>query len=150
MRTIGFRVEPTKVTFAVHDAGRIINLEELKIPNALEVPEKLKYARNSVLDILREYSVEKAIIRIPESTAQQVNVERTQFEAVIQEAFASSQLVKYYTARLVSLAKLNDIEYSDVKKYVSGELVIEPSEKWLSYTNIQREAVLCATGAVNV
>jgi Holliday junction resolvasome RuvABC endonuclease subunit len=150
MRTIGFRVEPAKVTFAIHDEGSIINLEVLKIPNALEVPEKLKYVRNNVLDILREYNVEQAVIRVAELTAQQVSVERLQIEAVIQEAFASSHLAKYSIARLVSLARLIGVAHADVKKYVSGELIIEPAEKWRSYTEIQREAVLCATGAVNV
>ncbi|MEG4010649.1 MULTISPECIES: hypothetical protein [unclassified Microcoleus] len=149
MRTIGFRVEPAKVTYAIQDEGNIINLEVLKIPNALEVPEKLKYVRNTVLDILHEYNIKKAVIRVAESTAKQISVERLQVEAVIQEAFASSHLARYSIARLVSLAKLTDIPYADAKKYVSGELVIEPYEKWRSYTEIQREAVLCAVGAIN-
>lgn len=149
MRTIGFRVEPAKVTFAIQDEDNIINLEVLKLPNALELPEKLKYVRNNVLDILREYNIEKAVIRVAESTAQQISVERLQVEAVIQEAFASSYLARYSIARLVSLAKLTGIAHADVKKYISGELVIEPAEKWRSYKEIQREAILCAIGAVN-
>jgi hypothetical protein len=150
MRTIGFRVEPAKVTFAVHDDGTIINLEVLKLPNALEVPDKLKYVRNNVLDILREYKVEKAVIRATESAAQIPNPARIQIEAVIQEAFASSHLNKYGVAQLVTIAKLNRIPHGDIKKYVSGELSIESADTWASYSDIQREAILCATGAVNV
>jgi hypothetical protein len=55
MNILGIRVEPKKTTFSVisieNENYKIINIELIKIPAALDFPEKLKYIRNCVLDI---------------------------------------------------------------------------------------------------
>jgi len=152
MRMIGFRVEPVKVTFAVYDEKekQIINVEALKVPEALELPERLKYIRNNVLDILREYDIQKAVIRVTESSAQRPNKERLQSEAVIQEAFASSQLLKYAVVQIASLAPLINVVRTDIKKYVANDLNYDLVENWSTLNSSEREAVLCAVGAANV
>lgn len=61
MNALGIRVEPKKVTFVVIDnsdnEADIKNVETIKIPVSLDFPAKLKYVRNTVLDIIREYSI---------------------------------------------------------------------------------------------
>mgnify|MGYP005993242177 CR=1 FL=1 len=71
MKTIGMRVSPSEVTFSIFDTveNSIINIEEILIPNALTVPERLKYIRCNILDVLREYEVKKAGIRLSEPSA---------------------------------------------------------------------------------
>jgi Holliday junction resolvasome RuvABC endonuclease subunit len=67
--TIGIRAAPKVVTFAVYDSmsRTVINVEEIKIPAAFSLPDRLKYVRSNLLDVLREYKVEQAGIRETES-----------------------------------------------------------------------------------
>jgi hypothetical protein len=76
--TIGFRAAPTEVTFAIYDseASAIQNVDSIKIPSAFRWPDSLKYVRSNLLDVLREYRVEKAGIRLTETNAKSVSYER--------------------------------------------------------------------------
>ncbi|QKY06557.1 hypothetical protein G8765_01435 [Janthinobacterium lividum] len=150
MRTIGIRASPSVVTFAVFDDanGEIINVEEIVIPLAFSTPAALKYVRNNLLDVLREFEVEKAGIRATESNSQTLNIARIQLEGVIQEAFASSNLAAYYIGQISSISARIGIERADFKPYVDGTKSWEV-ENWTQLSKEQREAVLCAIGAVN-
>jgi hypothetical protein len=66
LQTIGIRAAPTVVTFAVYDSSNdeIINVEDILIPKAFAVPEALKYVRNNLLDVLREFEINRAGIRV--------------------------------------------------------------------------------------
>lgn len=76
MRTIGIRAAPKAVTFVVFDADAdaVLNVEDIRIPIAFHTPEALKYVRNNLLDILREYGIERAGIRVTEPSAQSPNI----------------------------------------------------------------------------
>jgi hypothetical protein len=152
MRTIGFRAKPKAVIFAIYDTeeNRIINVESLKAPAALSIPEKLKHIRSHTLDLIREYNVKKAAIRTTESVARKISIERVQIEGVIQEAFASSLLENFCVGQIVSLAPLIGIERTDFKKYVDGEMNYEGVEQWADINTEEREAVFAALGAANV
>lgn len=149
MRAIGFRVNPKAVTFAVYDAQeeQIINVEQLRVPGALSLPEQLKYIRFSVLDIMREFEVEVAGIRETESSAGSPHTTRLQIEAVIQEAFASSDLIRYRIGQIASIAKWLEFPRADFNKYRDGALNYEAVENWKTLNAEQREAVLVAIGA---
>lgn len=151
MRTLGIRVAPTAVTFAVYDSlqDAVVNIEDIRIPVALGVPDALKYVRNNLLDILREYEIEHAGIRTTEPTARSLNITRIQIEGVIQEAFASSTLKGYYVGQISSISAKLQMNRIDFKKYVEGEKEWDV-EDWASLTKEQREAVLCAIGAARV
>lgn len=150
MITIGIRAAPRVVTFAVYDseAERIINVEEIKIPAAFSMPDGLKYLRSNLLDVLREYEVEQAGVRVTEPSAQSPSVERIQIEGVIQEAFASSNLSKYYVGQISSISSRLGIDRARFKPLVDGENAYD-IENWDKMTKEQREAVLCAVGAMN-
>jgi hypothetical protein len=148
MRTIGIRAAPRVVTFAIYDAtsDSVLNIEQLKIPAAFETPAALKYIRSNLLDILREYRIQRAGIRITEPNAQSINIERIQIEGVIQEAFASSGLDSYFVGQISSISKKLGIERIRFKPMIAGE--DDPGiEKWGDMSKEQREAVLCAKGA---
>lgn len=151
MNTMGIRARPNAITIAVYDASaeKILNVEEIRIPNALSVPEALKYVRNNVLDVLREYEIKKAAIRIIESNAQTVPVRRVEIEGVVQEAFASSGLSSYVCGQISSLSARMGIARKDFKRYAEGELSMDCVDSWADLTKEQREAVMAAIGATN-
>jgi hypothetical protein len=122
MITIGIRAAPRVVTFAIYDSNTnvVLNVEEIKVPAAFSKPEGLKYARSNLLDVLREYRVERAGIRITEPNADP-NVDRVQLEGVIQEAFASSELAGYYIGQIASISARIGIPRAAFKPYVDGE-----------------------------
>lgn len=150
MLTIGIRAAPTAVTFAVFDSDKraIVNVEEIVVPAALDVPDRLKYVRSHLLDVLREYQIERAGLRVTEPVAQQVSIERVQIEGVIQEAFASSALQSYYTDTIATIAARIGEDRNSIKPMVKGTR--DPGvEGWAGHSEIEREAILCAMGAAN-
>lgn len=143
---IGIRVKPSAVTFAIISQKEIINVEDIVIPRAFETPDALKYIRNNLLDILREYKVIAAGIRATESTSQTHSIQRIQIEGVIQEAFASSSLRKYYIGQIASITSRLSVERSDFRKMVEGENMLD-IDGWAQFKPEMREAILCGMGA---
>lgn len=150
MITIGIRAAPTVVTFAIYDSQRrtVVNVEEIKIPAAFSAPDALKYLRSNLLDVLREFKVAKAGVRASEPSAQSMSIERIQIEGVIQEAFASNELVAYYVGHISSISKRIGIPRNEFKPLVAGEQDYD-IENWSEMSTMEREAVLCAIGAVD-
>jgi hypothetical protein len=146
--TIGIRAAPKVVTFAIYDSlsNAIQNVEEIKIPAAFSIPASLKYVRSNILDVLREYNVEKAGVRVTEPSAQTLRIERIQIEGVIQEAFASSSLTDYYVGQISSISARLGIDRALFKPMVEGQNGLG-IEAWNRMTKEQREAILCAMGA---
>ncbi|MBU1299354.1 MAG: hypothetical protein KKE83_06860 [Proteobacteria bacterium] len=151
MRSLGIRVKPSEFTFAVYDSDSndLVNVEKVKVPKALEAPEALKYVRNTILDILREFEIERAGIRITESNSQHLNIRRIEIEGVIQEAFASSTIVAYYVGQISNISSRVGIERADFKRYIDGEIDCGLVENWDNLDHDEREAVLTALGGCN-
>jgi Holliday junction resolvasome RuvABC endonuclease subunit len=150
MITMGIRAAPKIVTFAIYDSERqtILNVEAIKIPAAFSTPDRLKYIRSNLLDVLREFKVSKAGIRAIEPSAQTQGIERIEIEGVIKEAFASSELVSYYVGHISSISARLGIERRAFKPLVDGEQEY-PVENWDGMSRDEREAILCAVGAVD-
>jgi alpha-mannosidase len=149
MHCLGIRTKPSEFIFAVYDSdiNTLVNVEKVKIPKALQAPEALKYVRNTILDILREYKITMAGIRVTESNSQYLNIHRIEIEGVIQEAFASSSLASYYVGQISSLASRIGIPRVDFKRYVKGEIDFDLVQDWDELDKDEREAVLTAIGA---
>lgn len=150
MITIGIRAGNRGITFAVFDsiANAIINVEEIRIPAAFSTPDGLKYLRSNLLDVLREFSVESAGVRVTEPMAKTSYPERIQIEGVVQEAFSSSNLQSYYIGQISSISARLGIERDQFKPMADGDK--DPGiEKWKEMSKEGREATLCAMGAVN-
>lgn len=149
MITIGIRAAPRIITFAIYDsdAGKIVNVEEIKIPTAFQKPDGLKFARSNLLDTLQEYKVQRAGIRITEANADP-NIDRVYLEGIIQETFASSGLAAYYVGRIASISARIGIDRGLFNPYVDGKMEY-PVENWKNMSREEREAVLTALGAVN-
>lgn len=151
MNTIGIRVKPNSVIVVIFDSeeNTIVNVESIRIPKALPIPEALKYVRNSILDVLREYEISNAGLRIVESNSQTLNIRRIEIEGVIQEAFASSMLSAYFCGQISTIAAKLKIPRADFKRYVDGEQDFENIENWSNHNKDEKEAILTALGAVN-
>ncbi|GEK12027.1 crossover junction endodeoxyribonuclease RuvC [Aliivibrio fischeri] len=154
MKVLGIRVEPKKTTFVVinceEDDFTIINNECIKVPAALDFPEKLKYIRSCVLDILREYNISISGIRIAESNSQNLDVTRLHIEGVIQEAFASSSVDRYFTGRKTSIAARLGMKPKQLDLIIKGNNNYELLDNWELLTNNNaREAALVAMGALS-
>lgn len=148
MITIGIRVAPTFVVFAIFDTETSVvqTVEKIVVPAAFEPPDALKYVRSNLLDILREYEVEKAGLRTTEPSAQAKNIARIQLEGVILEAFASSDLKAYYIGHVSSIAAKVGIERNQFKPMIENRQ--SPNiENWDAMKKEEREAILCAKGA---
>lgn len=151
MNTMGIRAKPGVVTFAVLNSEdrRIANVETIKVPKALQTPDALKYIRNNILDIIREYGISRAGLRITESASKTLSIERIEIEGVIQEAFASSPLSSYYCGQISTIAAKVGIARADFKPYVEGTRMFEEVENWGDLGREEREAVFAALGAID-
>ena len=151
MNTLGIRAKPCSVIIAVYDTERtsIVNVEEIKIPKALPTPEALKYIRNSILDILREFKIEKGGLRVVESNSQTLKIRRIEIEGVIQEAFASSMLFAYFCGQISTITAKLRMERTDFKLYIEGTKIYEAVENWNDHSKEEKEAILTALGAVH-
>lgn len=149
MRTLGIRAKPREVVFAVFDTEdrSLLNVEVIKIPKALATPDGLKYVRNNVLDIIREYNIDRAGIRVTESSAQTLSVERIEIEGVIQEAFASSFLQGYYAGQIASISRRLGFARTQFKPFVTNTMAFDQVPGWEDLNQEEREAVLVAMGA---
>jgi len=151
MNIVGIRAKPHEVTFAVYNTSdnTIENVETIRLPKAMDTPDALKYVRNNILDVLREYEVRRAGIRITESNAQRMNIRRIEIEGVIQEAFASSHLEYYYCGQISNISRRIGIDRADFKPLVAGTKTFDKVESWGDLSSEEREAVLTAIGASN-
>jgi len=150
MRSLGIRAEPKKATFVIYDdeAKQILNVESLIIPQILNKPEQLKFARNSILDILREYEVDVAGIRAAEGNSQNQDADRLYLEAVFMESFASSNIQGYFVGRKTSISARLGITTNQFASIVKCETELEDVKDWPDgKAPAVREAILVAVGA---
>lgn len=148
MNILGVRAAPKVASFVVYDteSSEVHCSDVIRIPETMDIPEKLKYVRNNILDILRFYKVEVAAIRVAESNSQNLNIDRLYIEAVIQEAFSSSEVKKYITIRQNGIKSSLDLSQDNYKSFLKSEITIFDidNSKFNSETN---EALLSALAA---
>lgn len=149
MVSLGIRAEPSKAVFVIYnqDENKIQNIEKILIPSILNKPEQLKYARNCILDILREYKVELAGIRVTESNSKNQNQDRVLLEAIFMESFASSNIKSYFVGRMTSICSKLKITKNEYQETISGKDTLE-IKNWPSKPNKEAiEAILVAVAA---
>lgn len=123
MNILGIRVTPKKIYFSIFDKhnNEFKNIEVIVVPQSLAMPEKLKYIRNNIFDLLREYHIQQAGIKITEANAQKMNIERLYIEGVIQETFASSEIDSYKTLMLAGMASKLQTSAKELKKFIEKQ-----------------------------
>jgi len=148
MRILGVRAAPKVASFIVYcSVDKDLKCADvINIPQTLSIPERLKYIRNNILDILREYDVSLAAIRVCEANAQKQSIERLYIEGVIQEALSSSNVKKYFTLRKQGIYSRIGITSKEYDRAISGELAVSGFDT-SSYSQATNEAILSALAA---
>ncbi|CEQ06505.1 Uncharacterised protein [[Clostridium] sordellii] len=114
MKYIGIRVTSNDIYYSIIEGKEsnydVISISNIKIPKALEVPERLSYVRNLLITIIDQYSIKYAAIRVIEGSAMgKVNgsiLFRVNLEGVIQEVFAGSSIKEYILARNLNISSI--------------------------------------------
>lgn len=148
MRILGVRAAPKVTSFVVYctEESELKCVDVIKIPAILDTPEKLKYVRNNILDILNLYNVELAAIRVTETNADNLSIDRLYLEAVIQEAFSSSDINKYYTIRKSGMKLSLDLSENEYKEILRSQRSVKGIDN-SGFTTETNEAVLAALAA---
>lgn len=151
MITVGLRVAPSEVTYALFDTDqqKVVDVDEIVVPSAMAWPAALKYVRSNLLDILREYGVSLAGIRLTENNAKTPSIERMHLEGVIQEAFASSTLKGYFAGAIPTMAARLGLSSTELKSIIAGDNHFE-IENWEAMSDKGREALIAAMVANHV
>lgn len=153
-KSIGIRVTPSTLYFSIvsyeNQELEIIVIDKINNPKALNIPEQLKFLRNTLCDIINEFNITNACIRITESKAQSINIPRIYIEGVIQELFASSTVVKYYVGQISSISANLGIDRADFKLFAEGKTVYNEIENWDSYSLEERESLMSSISALNI
>lgn len=96
-KAIGFRVSPTEICYSIvvdEEEIEIISISSLKIPIAVDDPQKLSFIRNTISTILIQYKIEYAGIKLIEGSARgSLNnglIFRFNVEGVLKELLANS------------------------------------------------------------
>lgn len=108
MKAIGFRATPKEIFYAVvqtTDSGtyEVIASEKVKHPEAMDEPRKLAQLRTTIFDLIKEHEAKVGGIKLIEGNAREKDSFRLNCEGVIQEAFASSSLQKYFFGAIPAL-----------------------------------------------
>jgi Holliday junction resolvasome RuvABC endonuclease subunit len=154
IRSIGIRVSPRTVFYAVverhQDEAELLTASSLAIPAALETPDQLSFVRTTLLDIMSEYAVRRAGIRVAEHTARQISILRFNLEGVVQELLSSSGVEAFFAGRIATIAALlGERDRSQVKRYFEGQDFLDLPD-WDSLSPESREAVVTAVAALSL
>lgn len=153
-KSIGIRVTPSTIYFSIISTDgknlKIILVDKINNPKALKVPEQLKFLRNTLCDIINEFDIDKACIRITESIAQTPNILRIYIEGVIQELFASSTIKKYYIGQISSISSKLGFDKNQFKLYSEGKQSYLDMDKWNGFSLEERESIMSAISAINL
>jgi len=153
MNAIGFRVSPSKVTFAVVQTATdgkfaIAVTGEVVIPFALDTPRQLQLVRTSLLDLIEEHGITRAGLRTTEAIAPHKDSFRLNVEGVVQELLASGSVERFVAGSIVTVAALlGEHDRTVIKEFVGGKKPRQIVGEWEKLDDLEREAVLVAASA---
>ena len=155
MTSLGLRANNTEIYYAVlsldeHSNYSIEALSYLIIPVSLNFPEKLNFVRKTFKDIIFEYSIKRAGIRITETVARRINPQRLSYEAILQEVLASSSIEKYMTGQISNISARLGIPRENFKKIISGDVSHNIFNAKTNYSSEEKEAILAGIAALNL
>jgi hypothetical protein len=157
MRSIGIRVEPTEIFYAiVETSDKSQNrfnyvLQKLILPKALndDIPRQLSYIRTTLFSIICEYDVRYAGLRTAEGSAKTPNVFRMNIEGVIQELFSNSTIQQYFTGTFMSIASKMNSSSTAIRECCEGRTNLLNIDNWDKINRNHRESLFAALAAIN-
>ena len=144
--TIGFRVEPKAVNWAVVTGTaaepKLIDAGTLPAPKGYSEQESLRWYRQKVVDLVQQYGPPSCGIRDSEAGPRPIKEvqDRCRIEGVVIEA-AASKGCQVVSGRLKSIS--SSLASKGAKRYLDEEEFRELD--WSRYHRNVREAILVAT-----
>lgn len=117
-RAIGFRVSPAEIYYAIVEnregTYEFISISSLKIPVAIEEPQKLSFIRNTISTMLLQYNIEFAGIKLIEGNARSaINnalIFRFNIEGVLKELLSNGRSKNCFLGLATNIAATLEIE----------------------------------------
>ncbi len=157
---IGLRVYSNKKIYysiieETVDSYNFLTVDLINVPLAMEEPERLNYIRNTIIDIIAEYKIDKALVRVKESlyNVNKRDIERFYIEGVLLESLAGSTVSKYKLGQIATIAMLIGIERKNFKKFADSEVEFDdiPNDiDWSSLDKEERESILACHAALKL
>lgn len=148
MSYIGFRASPSKVTFALlNENNELTMVDSVNVPLALSVPDQLRFLRTTLLDIISEFKVKQAFVRVSEPNTMSKNISRMNIEGVLQELIAGASVEKYMAGQISKITKLLNVERTQFKRWIDGNEPFQDIHGWNRKTLDEKEAIISAFAA---
>lgn len=117
-RAIGFRVSPNEIYYAIveqrEDVYEFISISSLKIPIAIDEPQKLSFVRNTISTMLLQYGIEFAGIKLIEGNARSaINnalIFRFNIEGVLKELLSNGKTQNCFLGLATNIAAVLEVE----------------------------------------
>lgn len=151
INAIGLRCTPHEIYYSViqqTDEMKVINADIILLPKSMNKSEQLKYARNTMIDVIREYNISKAGIRVYENTAQTFDRDRVYLEGVFIELLASVDLRCYYVGQISNISSRIGINRDCFKLIVQGKMPYTEIQNFDAFKLEHKESTLTAIGAL--
>ncbi|MGN0156354.1 MAG: hypothetical protein ACI39N_03815 [Lachnospiraceae bacterium] len=157
-RTIGFRVSPNEVFYAIienkEEAYEFISISSLKIPVAIDEPQKLSFIRNTISTMLLQYKIDYAGIKLIEGNARSaINnslIFRFNIEGVLKELLSNGQAKNCFLGLASNISAVLEIEKAKpvemLEKFVNTEEYMTDYDKKITIEH--KEAMLVALAAL--
>jgi hypothetical protein len=152
MKAIGFRASPSEITYAlVSKEGNQFEIQTdvVTVPHSLEMPERLNFLRSTIKDLIIEFSPTIAAIRVTEANAQNLNMERISYEAILQEAICTTSIERYFILRIPKWAPMVGMSAKDLKEILKSHGGSLFGKNLSPYKNAAKESVVAALAAIN-
>jgi hypothetical protein len=151
MKTIGFRAEPSAVSWAVLEGSKgkpiLCGYGKEEPPATFDEGASLKWFRDRIQHIVKTYSPEVAAVRYPETFQPRIKFvplgQRCRVEGVLIEAVHSSG-IKVLTGPLATIAK--NLGSKTPKHYLETDEF--RGLDWSQHKAYEREAILVAASAL--
>lgn len=157
---IGLRVYSNKKIFytiieETDESYNFLSVDYINVPLAMNEPERLNYIRNTIIDIIAEYDINNALVRVKESlyNVRKKDVERFYIEGVLLESLAGSTISKYKLGQIATITMLINIERKNFKKLAFNELEfkeIPDSLDWSAISIEERESILACHASLKL
>ncbi len=157
---IGLRVYSNKKIFytiieEIEGGYNFLTVDLINVPMAMEEPERLNYIRNTIIDIIAEYKIDNALVRVKESlyNVGKRDNERFYIEGVLLESLAGSTVSKYKLGQIATIAMLIDIKRANFKQLANNELEFEDAPDDLDWSKLkkeERESILACCAALKL
>lgn len=157
-RAIGFRVSPSEIYYSIienkEDTYEFISISSLKIPVAIEEPQKLSFIRNTISTMLLQYKIEFAGIKLIEGNARSsINnglIFRFNIEGVLKELLSNGQTKNCFLGLATNISSVLSVDKSKPVEMLdmiinTDDLATDSDKK---VTSDYKEAMLVAIAAL--